>query len=369
MRDIAAPLQTWLASHEPVALATVVGVGGSAPRTVGATLAVARSGSVAGSISGGCVEGAVVELARTVLAGGEPELASYGAGEDQTPSVGLTCGGTIDVFVNRVDSQRRDVLATALACLTAGRPVALATLVEGSGPSGALLMVEPGSSAGTLGSPALDAEVADDALAMLHFGAAGLRRYGALSQRRGAEATVFVEAFAAPPRMIVFGAIDFAAATAHMGKFLGYAVTVCDARPVFATRERFPEADEVVVEWPHRYVARTPVDDRTVLCVLTHDPKFDGPLLEAALRTPAAYIGVMGSRRTHEARVSELRERGVSERELARLHAPIGLDLGACTAAETALSIASEIVASQRAATGRPLRDLTGDIHRSEVPV
>jgi xanthine dehydrogenase accessory factor len=165
--------------------------------------------------------------------------------------------------------------------------------------------------------------------------------------------------------MIVFGAIDFAAAVARIGAFLGYHVTVCDARETFATSKRFPDADEVVVEWPHRYLSRTPVDERTVLCVLTHDPKFDVPLLEIALRKPVAYIGAMGSRRTNEDRLYRLKELGVTHAELARLHAPIGLDVGARTPEETAVSIAAEIIALRWGGTGTQLRRIDGPIHRT----
>ena len=198
---------------------------------------------------------------------------------------------------------------------------------------------------------------------MLAGGRTGIRRYGPDGERRIDDIAVFVASYAPPPRMIVFGAIDFAAAVARIGKFLGYHVTVCDARPIFATNKRFPDADEVVVEWPHKYLAHTPVDNRTVICVLTHDPKFDGPLLEVALRMPAAYIGAMGSRRTHEKRLAQLREAGLSDAELGRLSSPIGLDLGARTPEETAVSIAAEIVAVQWGGRGDRLSELTERIH------
>jgi xanthine dehydrogenase accessory factor len=198
---------------------------------------------------------------------------------------------------------------------------------------------------------------------MLSTGVTGLRHYGPHGERRRDEVGVFVESYAPPPRMLVFGAIDYAAAVAKIGKFLGYRVTVCDARPIFATKARFPDADEVVVEWPHRYLSRTPVDARSVICVLTHDPKFDVPLLEVALRTPAAYIGAMGSRRTHDDRLARLRAAGLSDAELERLASPIGLDIGARTPEETAVSVAAEIVALRWGATGRRLSDTEGRIH------
>lgn len=202
---------------------------------------------------------------------------------------------------------------------------------------------------------------------MLDAGRTGPLTIGADGSLCGQPLTLLVESSVPPPRMIVFGAIDFAAALVRAGKFLGYHVTVCDARPVFATKARFPEADELVVDWPHRYLARTGVDARTVLCVLTHDAKFDVPLLEAALKLPAAYVGAMGSRRTHLQRNDRLREAGVTERELARLHSPIGLDLGARTPEETALSIAAEIVAARRGGSGVPLTGAHTPIHHSSA--
>ena len=198
---------------------------------------------------------------------------------------------------------------------------------------------------------------------MLAQGLTGIRRYGEHGERLGEELAVFVNAFAPPPRMLVFGAIDFAAAVARVGKFLGYHVTVCDARPVFATRARFPGADEVVVDWPHRFLAGAEVDARTVICVLTHDPKFDVPVLEVALRTPAGYVGAMGSRRTHADRLERLRAIGLTEAELARLRSPIGLDLGARTPEETAVSIAAELIQLRWGGTGQALTSTDGRIH------
>ena len=198
---------------------------------------------------------------------------------------------------------------------------------------------------------------------MLAQGLTGVRHYGEHGERRLDDLSVFVQSFAPPPRMLVFGAIDFAAAVARAGKFLGYRVTVCDARPIFATNARFPDADEVVVDWPHRYLAQTPIDSRTVICVLTHDPKFDVPVLEVALRTPAGYIGAMGSRRTHDDRLARLREAGLTEDELARLRSPIGLDLGARTPEETAVSVAAELIQLRWGGSGQPLTATTGRIH------
>jgi xanthine dehydrogenase accessory factor len=237
---------------------------------------------------------------------------------------------------------------------------------------GRRLVVRPDDAAvpltGSLGSERADDAVADDVRGLLAAGHNATLTYGPDGERRGEGMRVFVWAFAPAPRMLVFGAIDFAAAVARIGDFLGYRVTVCDARPVFATSSRFPFADEVVVEWPHRYLKKEAeagrIDQRTVLCVLTHDPKFDVPLLEVALRLPeAAYVGAMGSRRTHDDRLKRLREAGLTEEELERLSSPIGLDLGARTPEETAVSIAAEIIALRWGGGGERLAELEGRIH------
>jgi len=364
MLDVLAEIQRWHAAGETFGLATVVGTFRSAPRQPGAAMAVAASGEVVGSVSGGCVEGAVYELAQQVMAEGEPVLQTYGVSDDDAFAVGLTCGGIIDIFVAPVDAARFPQFADVAESVEQGEPVAVATVISGPGEVGSRRAIWIDRAAGSLGSQRLDDAVTDDVRGMLDHGTTGVRRYGPHGERRGDELAVFVESFAPSPRMLVFGAIDFAAAVARIGKFLGYHVTVCDARGVFATAKRFPDADEVVVEWPHRYLERTPVDARTVICVLTHDPKFDVPLLEVALRTPAAYIGAMGSRRTHEDRLARLRDEGVSEEELARLSSPVGLDIGARTPEETAISIAAEIVGRRWGGSGRPLAATTGRIHR-----
>ena len=350
----------------------------SAPRDPGAALAVSAEGEVIGSVSGGCVEGAVYELSLDVCETGTPVLQTYGVSDDDAFAVGLTCGGILDIFVEPIDQARFPELAEIALAVERGEPVAVATVIAGPGQIGARRVIWAGDgsgettaadgwhagASGTLGSGAmLDHAVDDDARGMLAQGLTGIRRYGEHGERRGDELSVFVNSFAPPPRMLVFGAIDFAAAVARVGKFLGYHVTVCDARKVFATPARFPDADEVVVEWPHRFLAGTSVDARTVICVLTHDPKFDVPLLEVALRTPAGYIGAMGSRRTHEDRLARLREVGLTDDELVRLRSPIGLDLGARTPEETAVSIAAELIQLRWGGTGTPLTDTEGRIH------
>ncbi|MGW0138264.1 XdhC family protein [Streptomyces calvus] len=368
MLDIAEELNRWVEQGRDFAVATVVAVGGSAPRQPGAALAVDAGGTAVGSVSGGCVEGAVYELCRQALADGETVLERFGYSDEDAFAVGLTCGGVIDVLVTpvRAADRVRAVLAPALAAAARGEAAAVARIV--SGPQElvgrALVVRADGSRDGGFGGhPELDRTVAAEAGAFLDAGRTGVLEVGEQGSRCGQPLTLLVESSVPPPRMIVFGAIDFASALVRVGRFLGHRVTVCDAREVFATRARFPEADEVVVAWPHEYLERTSVDARTVLCVLTHDAKFDVPLLKLALRLPVAYIGAMGSRRTHLDRLERLREVGVSELELARLRSPIGLDLGARTPEETALSIAAEIVAERRGGSGLPLTGAHTPIH------
>jgi xanthine dehydrogenase accessory factor len=371
VRDILDQIMKWWEEEkegESFGLATVVQTFSSAPREPGAAMAVAPSGDVVGSVSGGCVEGAVYDLAGEVMASGQPVLQRYGISDDAAFSVGLTCGGIIDIFVEPVSRQRYGELGEVARAVRAGQPVAVATVVAGPGLLGSRRVIWPADrdphATGTLGSgDRLDQAVDDDARGMLAQGQTGVRRYGPEGERRRDELSVFVQSFAPPPRMLVFGAIDFAAAVARIGKFLGYWVTVCDARPVFATASRFPEADEVVTDWPHRYLDGISTDERTVICVLTHDPKFDVPVLEVALRVPAAYVGAMGSRRTHEDRLQRLREVGLSEAELARLRSPIGLDLGARTPEETAVAIAAELIQLRWGGTGQALSVTGGRIH------
>ncbi|MEU7846177.1 XdhC/CoxI family protein [Micromonospora parva] len=409
---------------EPVALATVVATWQSAPQPAGAAMVVTTDGTVVGSVSGGCVEADLYERARRVLDTGQPELRRYGISDNAAYAVGLTCGGILDVFVERVDASALPALDAVAAARRDGHPAAVVTCVaadahhpptadatnppaadvdgplagdhnpsaadvdsrpaDAHGPPpaadhagardparrlGRRLVLTGQRCVGSLGDDRLDDAASADALGLLAAGRSGMLRYGYHGQRRGNGVSLFVTTYATPPRMIVFGAIDFAAAVARIGAFLGYRVTVCDARRVFATARRFPEADEVVVQWPHRYlateVAAGRLDERTVVCVLTHDPKFDVPLLELALRQPLAYVGAMGSRRTHDERHKLLTEVGLSPQQLSRLASPIGLDLGGRTPEETAVSVAAQIVAARWGGTGRPLAALDGPIHRS----
>lgn len=350
-------------------LATVVRTIRSAPRAPGAAMMVAPDATVAGSVSGGCVEGAVYELAGAVVEAGRPELQRYGITDDDAFAVGLTCGGIIDVFVEPVSRNTFPQLEAVADDIAAHRPVAVATVIAhpDAGWVGRRLVLGADSVEGSLGSDRADAAVADDARGLLAAGRTDVLTYGPDGERQGEGMEVFVASHAPRPRMLVFGAIDFAAALTRQAALLGYRITVCDARAVFATPARFPAADEVVVDWPHRYLAAQAasgeLDHRTAICVLTHDPKFDVPVLEVALRLDVGYVGAMGSRPTHHDRLARLREAGLSDAELARLSSPIGLDLGARTPEETAVSIIGEIIARRWHGTGQPLADVAGRIH------
>ena len=323
MRDVLDTLERWAAGGTPVAVATVVSTERSAPRDPGAVLAVSEAGDVAGSVTGGCVEPAVYGEAREVLAGGEPRLKTYGIADEEAFEVGLPCGGTVHIFVDRLDPE---LVAPIAEAVREERPIALEMRITGEG-AGEKRLVGP-----------------DDE------GPAGqLLARGETGIVDTPEGQLFVSSFAPRPNMYVFGAVDHAAALASIGRFLGYRVTVCDARAKFVTPERFPDVDELVVEWPDRFLAAAPVDERTAVCVLTHDHKFDVPVLKVALETTAGYIGAMGSRRTNADRAERLRAEGVAEEDLGRIHAPIGLKIGSRSPEEVAVAIAAEIVQVLRA--------------------
>ena len=315
VRDVLETLERWVGEGTRVATATVVKTERSAPRAPGAVLAVSERGEVAGSVTGGCVEPAVYDEAREVLAGGPPRLVTYGIADEEAFEVGLPCGGTVHIFI---DLAERDIVEGIAAAVRAERPVALEVHVAGA-----------------------------------RIGEKRLVSNGAVPETGLASDELFVSSFLPRPEMYVFGAVDHAAAVATVGRFLGYRVTVCDARAKFVTPERFPDVDELVVEWPDRFLAHAHVDERTVICVLTHDHKFDIPLLKVALETPAGYIGAMGARRTNAERAERLREEGVSDEALERIHAPIGLDIGSRTPEEVAIAVGGEIVATFRKAAVR----------------
>ena len=370
MREILADLERWRASGARAAVARVVGVDGSGPRDPGAAMAVNEAGEVVGSVSGGCVEGAVVGEALDVLASGDPgRLVTFGYSDDEAYAVGLTCGGTVHLFIQPWSSE---AFAEPARRISTARPTALITVLDGPG-RGATLTVAPGEAAsGTLGHPDLDRVAARDAIGELDAGRTSIRHYGPHGETTPEDledaptVRVFVESFAAPPRMWIFGAVDFTAALARVAKVLGHHVVVCDARGVFATARRFPMADEVLVSWPRPVFQERGAElgPRDAVCILTHDPKFDVPAILGALATRVGYIGVMGSRSTHAARLERLAEAGVvAPEDLARLMSPIGLDIGARTPEETAVSICAEIIGRRVGRAVPSLRESSGPIH------
>ncbi|WP_415976946.1 XdhC family protein [Rhodococcus sp. 077-4] len=360
MLEFAATLDDWFTGGRPFGLATVVSTSGSTVREVGSVMAVDSDGRALGGVSGGCVEGAVFDAAVSAATGGVEDRLRFGVPDDDPFAVGLTCGGTVDVVVDRIDAKTRPHFEKVLSRIMSRSAVAEVTVASAA--SGHLV-VAGDDAIGTLGHPILDAQADVIARDMLKDGVSGLREV----DLDGRVVEIFVRSFPAPPLLIVFGALDLADSVARAAAIVGYRTVVCDARPIFATKQRFPHADEVVVSWPHEYLTAQweagLIDRSTALCVLTHDPKFDVPLLDVAVRTNAGYIGVLGSRRTDEDRRRRLSDRGIDAESLARLASPVGLDLGGRSPGETALSIVAEVVAVSNGRSGGRLRDGTGSLH------
>ena len=375
MREVLERVVDWLGEGKPVALARVVEVVGSGVRTAGAAIALDGSGEVVGSASGGCVEGALVEAARNVLAsGGPPRMVVFGCSDDEAFDIGLTCGGQVRTLLERLEPSQAGWVAELAARVRAGAGVALLEVVEGPADlvgTKALVAAADLKAAGD-SAPAdpqrpdlFGPEVAQDALADLAAERSAVHTYSPGPAGEARRLGVFVDTYPAPPRMLIVGAASFTAALAAQAKLLGYRVTVCDARSVFASAARFPMADEVVVGWADRYLAGAGdgFGPRDAICVLTHDPKFDVPTIRAAVHTRAGYIGVMGSRRTQADRRRRLVEAGLSAADLGRLRGPLGLDLGASSPEETAVSICAEIVALRSGRPGLPLTEGTAPVH------
>jgi xanthine dehydrogenase accessory factor len=358
----------WLAEGRRVVAATLVERIGSAPLDPGAEMVIDETGTVEGTVTGGCVESALVAEAERVLAGGGSRRVAYGISDDEAAGVGLMCGGTVSVFVHELTADVRPALVAASDAVAAGRPAALATVLDGPG-AGAKLAVLADDTVGTLaGPPKLDAAVAREARGFVDEGISRIRSYGAGGEVMGAELDVYVQSFAPPPELVIYGAIDYSVAVARLAHQLGYRVTICDARSAFARGRRFAEVADVVVDWPDRDLAGRELGPRDVVLVFTHDPKFDEPALVAALRSGAGYVGALGSRRTQTERAARLRAAGLLEVELGRLHAPCGLDLGARTPEESAVSILAEVVAARTGRGGESLRDTRGPIHVDPDP-
>lgn len=352
----------WLEHGHRVVVASLIETLGSAPLDPGAEMLVDDSGRIEGSVTGGCVEGALVEVAQEILGGGSPRVVQYGISDTTAAEVGLMCGGTVRLFVGELARSAIEPLRAVVDALDAQTPVALATVLDGE-LSGRKIAVERDRATGQLGLEQLDRSVRRDALGCLDQGLTTIRSYSASGEVMGADIRVYIQGFATPPRMVIFGAIDFSVAVATLAREVGYRVTICDARQPFISSSRFSRVAEVAVDWPDRYLASQQLDERDVVLVFTHDAKFDEPALIAGLESGAGYVGALGSRRTHEERLERLRERGVSEAALARVAAPCGLDIGARTPAETAISVLAEILALRAHRTGERLADTSGPIH------
>ncbi len=354
MRDVLSDIEKWQTEGERVAVATVVSVVGSAPRATGATLAVSERGEISGSVSGGCVEPAVIEECLASIRTGRPKLLQFGITEEQNvEQIGLSCGGEIRVFVERLGGDGTERL---MAALRADEPAVRAVVISAPSEFASLLgesLVCAGSDVvGQLQDAALDAAVREEAARLLGSGDSRART---LRAGTGREAEVFFEAYPAPSTLVIVGAGHISIPLTRIAKVLGYRVVVVDAREAFATRERLPEADELLVEWPDEALARLRVTSATAIAVLTHDDKFDVPALAAALRSPAGYVGAIGSRGTRERRNERLRAEGVGDDLIGRIYGPIGLDVGATTPEEIALAIMAQIVAARHGrTTARP---------------
>ena len=353
----------WLHEGRRVVGATLVERIGSAPLDPGAQMLVDEQGNIEGSVTGGCVEGALFEEAQRILGGEAPRVVTYGVSDEEAAGVGLMCGGTVRVFVHEQAQGSLDALDAVARAREAGEPAALATLLDGEGAGAKMAILDDGA-VGSLGvTDLLDRSVERDAHGQLDEGLSRVRRYGAGGEVMGAELAVYIQAFSTQPRMVIFGAIDFSAEMAKLASEVGYSVTICDARGPFVNSPRFSQAAEVVVDWPDRYLLGQELGARDVVLVFTHDAKFDEPALIATLATDAGYVGALGSRRTQERRVERLREAGLDEQSIERIHAPCGLDVGARTPVETAVSILAEVIAVRTGRGGESLRDTSGPIH------
>ena len=359
----------WLREGRRVVGATLVERIGSAPLDPGAQMLVDDRSTIEGSVTGGCVEAALVEEAQQVFAGGAPRVVTYGVSDDEAIGVGLMCGGTVRVFVHEQSKDSLAVLEAVAEARAAGAPVALATLLEGERAGSKLAVVggEIGSGTKTVGglgvTDLLDRSVERDAVGQLDEGLSRIRRYGAGGEVMGSDLPVYIQAFSSQPRMVIFGAIDFSAEMAKVAKDIGYRVTICDARRPFVSSDRFSRSAEVIVDWPDRYLESQGLGPRDVVLVFTHDAKFDEPALIGALATDAGYIGALGSRVTQVRRLERLREAGLDEASIARLRAPCGLDVGARTPPETVVSILAEVIAVRTGRSGESLRETSGPIH------
>jgi len=353
----------WLREGRRVVSAMLVERIGSAPLDQGAQMLVDDQGNIEGSVTGGCVEGALVEEARKILAGEDPRVVTYGISDEEAGDVGLMCGGSVRLFVHEQGAGALEALEAVAVARDAGEPVALATLIDGASAGTKMAIIDDRVVGGLGVTDLLDASVARDARGQLDEGLSRVRRYGAGGEVMGSDLAVCIQAFSTQPRMVIFGAIDLSAEMAKLAGEIGYRVTICDARGPFVNSPRFARVAEVVVDWPDRYLDGRELGPRDVVLVFTHDAKFDEPALISTLATGAGYVGALGSRRTQERRVERLRDAGLDDASISRIHAPCGLDVGARTPVETAVSILAEVIAVRTGRSGESLRETSGPIH------
>ena len=353
----------WLREGRRAVGATLVERIGSAPLDPGAQMLVDDRGNIEGSVTGGCIEGALFEEAQRILAGAPPKVMTYGVSDEEAAGVGLMCGGTVRVFVREHLPESLPALEAVADARGADRPAALATLLDGEAAGSTMAILDTGVVGGLGVTELLDRSAGRDGRGQLDEGLSRIRRYGEGGEVMGSELAVYIQAFSTQPRMVIFGAIDFSAEMARVASEIGYRVTICDAREPFVRSPRFSRSADVVVDWPDRYLAGQVLGPRDAVLVFTHDAKFDEPALIGALRTEAGYIGALGSRQTQERRRKRLLEAGLEEQGLARVHAPCGLDVGARTPSETVISILAEVIAVRTGRSGEPLRETSGPIH------
>lgn len=344
MREIWSEIKHWQQAKKSIAIATNIQVEGSAIRPAASKMAVTSAGDIAGSVTGGCVEGAVFEEAQAVIQTGRPRRLSYGISDETAWSVGLSCGGSIQVFVESLGTSAWQTLEAEIqCCLDEGHLAALATVVAGLGIGNKLLLRPDGRQVGNLGSPALNAQAS--ALTSQCWKTQLPLLVSATGEFTNVE--LFIDVLTPLPRLVIIGAVHIAIPLVTIARVMNFRTIVVDARSAFATRERFPHADELIVEWPALALEKLHLDAATYVVCLSHDEKLDNPALQVALNSPARYVGALGSSHTHAKRLVALREMGVSDDSLRRMHAPVGIDLGSRFPEEIALEIMAEMIAKR----------------------
>jgi xanthine dehydrogenase accessory factor len=368
VQHTAAAVAGWLREGRRVVAGLLVEVEGSSPLDVGASMYIDDQGGIEGSITGGCVEGAVAAAAMDIIeSGGEPQLVTYGISDELAGTVGLMCGGIVHIFIHELKGEHREAVLLDLEATASDRPAALITLIDGEH-AGAKLYVDDNGATGTLeGGELLDKNARREAQGLLAEGRSSMRDFGTDGASLGSGQRVYVSVKADPPRMVVFGAIDFSAALAPLAKGLGYRVTIADPRSAFLKSRRFSAAAETEVGWPDAVLDGVELGPRDAVLIFTHDPKLDVPAVQAALKTGAGYIGALGSRNTTADRNRRLHDVGVTDEEIDRIFAPCGLDIGASTVEETAVAVLAEIIAHRSGRHGMPLREAEGPIRHADT--